>query len=575
MNADVNQEKIQPTNPKSKELTDDQLFEYFDEKISNLDIKPGSIIEGRVIEVNKDYVVVDSELKSESIVPRFEFALDESEKALEEGNVYDLFLEAVENGYGETCLSREKARKAVEWRNIEEAYENGSPTLGVIVERVKGGFSIMVNTVKGFLPGSQVDVRPMKQQDSLVGQEMEFKIVKIDKKRNNIVVSRRSILEEQGSEDRQKLLDTLSVGLSVKGIVKNLTDYGAFVDLGGIDGLLHITDMSWKRIKHPSDMIQIGDEIDVKILSYDREKKRVSLGLKQLAEDPWEDLQEKYPLQSKVFGKVTNITEYGCFVEITNAIEGLVHMSEMDWTNKNVKPSNLVHVGDEVEVMILDIDKDKRRISLGLKQCQLNPWEEFANNHRKDDIIKGKIKTITDFGVFIGLDGGIDGLIHTTDLSWVEPGEKVIRQLKKGEEIEAIVLSIDPERERVSLGAKQITSDPFADFCEQTPRNTKISVTVKSIDGKNVIVKVNDLIDGVIRLEECPDSVKEGDSLEAYVTLHESRNYLLPLSMSKGPAVDHAKKEYEKMEFDKSSDSGSIGDMIKRKLSSDDGSDNS
>ena len=574
MNADVNQEKIQSTNPKSSGLTDDQLFEYFDEKISNLDIKAGSIIEGKVIEVNKDYVVVDSELKSESIVPRFEFALDESEKPLEVGDVYDLFLEAVENGYGETCLSREKARKAVEWRNIEEAYESGAPTLGVIVERVKGGFSIMVNTVKGFLPGSQVDVRPMKQQDSLVGQEMEFKIVKIDKKRNNIVVSRRSILEEQGSEDRQKLLDTLSVGLSVKGIVKNLTDYGAFVDLGGIDGLLHITDMSWKRIKHPSDMIQIGDEIDVKILSYDRDKKRVSLGLKQLAEDPWEDLQEKYPLQSKVFGKVTNITEYGCFVEITNAIEGLVHMSEMDWTNKNVKPSNLVHVGDEVEVMILDIDKDKRRISLGLKQCQLNPWEEFANNHRKDDIIKGKIKTITDFGVFIGLDGGIDGLIHTTDLSWVEPGEKVIRQLKKGEEIEAIVLSIDPERERVSLGAKQITSDPFADFCEHTPRNTKISVTVKSIDGKNVIVKVNDQIDGVIRIEECPDSVKEGDSLDAYVTLHESRNYLLPLSMSKGSSVDHAKKEYDNMEFNKSPDSGSIGDMIKRKLSND-GSDDS
>ena len=574
MNADVNQEQIQPTNPEGHQLTDAQLFEYFDEKISHLEVKPGSIIKSKVIEVHKDYVVVDSELKSESIVPRFEFALDESEKPLEEGDVYDLFLEAVENGYGETCLSREKARKAVEWRNIEEAYENGSPTLGVIVERVKGGFSIMVNTVKGFLPGSQVDVRPMKQQDSLVGQEMEFKIVKIDKKRNNIVVSRRSILEEQGSEDRQKLLDTLSVGLSVKGIVKNLTDYGAFVDLGGIDGLLHITDMSWKRIKHPSDMIQIGDEIDVKILSYDREKKRVSLGLKQLAEDPWEDLQERYPLQSKVFGKVTNITEYGCFVEITNAIEGLVHMSEMDWTNKNVKPSNLVHVGDEVEVMILDIDKDKRRISLGLKQCQLNPWEEFANNHRKDDVIKGKIKTITDFGVFIGLDGGIDGLIHTTDLSWVDPGEKVIRQLKKGEEIEAIVLSIDPERERVSLGAKQITSDPFADFCEQTPRNTKISVTVKSIDGKNVIVKVNDSIDGIIRLEECPDSVKEGDSLDAFVTLHESRNYHLPLSMSKGPSVDHAKKEYDKMEFEKSSDSGSIGDMIKRKLSSDDGSNN-
>lgn len=567
MNADIEtqSENTQPGVP----LTDEQLVELFEEQISHLDIKHGNIITARIIELHKDYVVVDSELKSESIVPRFEFELDEQVKPLEIGDQYDLFLESVENGYGETCLSREKARKAVEWRNIEESFESGTPVLGMITDRVKGGFSIVVNTVKGFLPGSQVDVKPMRHQDSLVGQEMEFKIVKIDKKRNNIVVSRRSILEEQGSEDRQKLLDTLSVGLSVKGIVKNLTDYGAFVDLGGIDGLLHITDMSWKRIKHPSELIQIGDEVDVKILSYDREKKRVSLGLKQLAEDPWEDLQEKYPLQSKVFGKVTNITEYGCFVEITNAIEGLVHMSEMDWTNKNVKPSNLVHVGDEVEVMILDIDKDKRRISLGLKQCQMNPWEEFANNHRKDDIIKGKIKTITDFGVFIGLDGGIDGLIHSTDLSWSEPGEKMIRQLKKGEEIEAIVLSIDSERERVSLGAKQITSDPFADFCEQTPRNTKISVVVKSVDAKQVIVKVNDKIDGVIRLEECDAGVKEGDTLDAYVTLHESRNYLLPLSMTKGPAVNHAKKEYDRMEADNKAETGSLGDLIKRKLSTD------
>ena len=566
MNADksTNIDSNKPTNPS---MTDEQLVALFEEKISHLDIKHGNIIEGQVIEVHKDYIVVDSELKSESIVPRFEFEADESEKPIEVGDHYDLYLESVENGYGETCLSREKARKAVEWRNIEEAFESGSPVLGVVTDRVKGGFSITVNSVKGFLPGSQVDVKPMKHQDFLVGQEMEFKIVKIDKKRNNIVVSRRSILEEQGSEDRQKLLDSLSVGLTVKGIVKNLTDYGAFVDLGGIDGLLHITDMSWKRIKHPSELIQIGDEIDVKVLSYDRDKKRVSLGLKQLAEDPWEDLQDQYPLNSKVFGKVTNITEYGCFVEITNAIEGLVHMSEMDWTNKNVKPSNLVHVGDEVEVMILEIDKDKRRISLGLKQCQMNPWEEFANNHRKDDIIKGKIKTITDFGVFIGLDGGIDGLIHSTDLSWTESGEKVIRQMKKGEEIEAIVLSIDPERERVSLGAKQITSDPFADFCEQTPRNTKITVTVTEVDGKNVIVKVNDAINGVIRAEECPSDVKEGDSLEAYVTLHESRNYLLPLSMSKATSTHHVKKEYDKMEAEKGTDLGSLGDMIKKKLS--------
>lgn len=562
-------ETTQPTENKpetNSSMTDEQLVALFEEKIGHLDIKHGNIISGRIIEVNKDYVVVDSELKSESIVPRFEFEIDESEKPLAVGDHYDLYLESVENGYGETCLSRDKARKAVEWRDIETAYEAGKPVLGRITDRVKGGFSIIVNSVKGFLPGSQVDVKPMKNQDFLVGQEMEFKVVKIDKKRNNIVVSRRSILEEQGSEERTKLLDSLAVGISVKGIVKNLTDYGAFVDLGGIDGLLHITDMSWKRIKHPSELIQIGDEIDVKVLSFDREKKRVSLGLKQLAEDPWEDLQDQYPLKSKVFGKVTNITEYGCFVEITNAIEGLVHMSEMDWTNKNVKPSNLVHVGDEVEVMILDIDKNKRRISLGLKQCQMNPWAEFANNHQKDDVIKGKIKTITDFGVFIGLDGGIDGLIHATDLSWTEPGEQMIRQMKKGEEIEAIVLSIDPERERVSLGAKQITPDPFADFCEQTPRNTKITVTVRSVAGSNVIVKVNDQINGVIRSEECPGSVKEGDSLEAYVTLHESRNYLLPLSMTKTTSAHHVKQEYDKMQANRDVDSGSLGDLIKKKM---------
>ena len=565
----MNAESTQPT-PKTEKtnssLTDEQLVALFEEKIGHLDIKHGNIISGQIIEVNKDYVVVDSELKSESIVPRFEFESDEQEKPLAVGDHYDLYLESVENGYGETCLSRDKARKAVEWRDIEASYEAGEPVLGRITDRVKGGFSIAVNSVKGFLPGSQVDVKPMKNQDFLVGQEMEFKVVKIDKKRNNIVVSRRSILEEQGSEERTKLLDSLAVGITVKGIVKNLTDYGAFVDLGGIDGLLHITDMSWKRIKHPNELIQIGDEIDVKVLSFDREKKRVSLGLKQLAEDPWEDLQDQYPLNSKVFGKVTNITEYGCFVEITNAIEGLVHMSEMDWTNKNVKPSNLVHVGDEVEVMILDIDKNKRRISLGLKQCQMNPWAEFANNHQKDDIIKGKIKTITDFGVFIGLDGGIDGLIHATDLSWTESGEQMIRQMKKGEEIEAIVLSIDPERERVSLGAKQITPDPFADFCEQTPRNTKITVTVSSVVGGNVIVKVNDQINGVIRADECPANVKEGDSLDAYVTLHESRNYLLPLSMSKASSTHHVKQEYDKMQENRSVDSGSLGDMIKKKL---------
>ncbi len=541
-----------------------QFIEEFERSLSGLELDQGSIIKGKIIDIKDDYLVVDAGLKSESIVPMYEFVLDAENEKIEIGQEYDLFLEAAENGYGETCLSRDKARKAVEWQVVQKAYDSGDSIVAEIVERVKGGFSIVSGSVRGFLPGSQVDVRPVRFQESLVGQQMEFKIVKLDQKRNNIVVSRRAILEEQGSEDRIKVIESLEVAKVITGTVKNLTDYGAFIDLGGIDGLLHITDMSWKRIKHPSDLVKIGEEIEVKILSYDKEKSRVSLGLKQLQEDPWEDLEDSFPLNSKVFGVVTNMTEYGCFVEITNAIEGLVHMSEMDWTNKNVSPSKVVKVGDEVEVMVLDIDKNKRRISLGIKQCLPNPWDEFTNNNKPGDKVQGQIRTITDFGVFIGLDGGIDGLIHATDLSWTESGEKIIRNMKKNEEIEAVVLTCDPARERISLGVKQLTSDPFADFCEENPKGTKISTTVQSKDSKYVYVKVNDKIEGIVKVEELGSTqVNEGDTLELYVTLHESRNYYLPLSKKRGSLDDASMHTTKHTPVETSS----LGDMIKKKLS--------
>lgn len=552
----------------------DQFIESFENSIAGLKLDHGDIIKGTITEIKDNYVIIDAGLKSESIIPKYEFAEDgKTEENLEVGQEYDLLLEAAENGYGETCLSREKARKAVEWQAIQAAYDSGNSIVATIVERVKGGFGIVMGSVKGFLPGSQVDVRPIKLQETLVGQEMEFKIVKLDQKRNNIVVSRRAILEEQGSEDRDKIIASLEVGKVIEGTVKNLTDYGAFVDLGGIDGLLHITDMSWKRIKHPSDLVKIGEEINVKILSYDREKSRVSLGLKQLQEDPWEDLEEKFPINTKVFGKVTNMTEYGCFVEITNAIEGLVHMSEMDWTNKNVSPNKVVQVGEEIEVMVLDIDKNKRRISLGLKQCLPNPWAEFSNNHSVGDKIKGKIKTITDFGVFIGLDGGIDGLVHATDLSWTQPGEKIIRTFKKNEEIEAMVLNADPERERISLGIKQLTSDPFADFCEEYPKGSKVTTTVIGRDNKFVIVKVNEHINGTVAEEDVSSDIKEGDALDLYVTMHESRNYYLPLSVKNRVDHDHTAAASGNIKPQKVPPVSSIGDMIKNKLSNDSGSD--
>lgn len=558
--------------------TPESMQELFESSLQSLEISPGSIIKGTILEVAKDYVVVSGShgLKSESIVPRYEFDPDDPQEPtppLEEGQVYDFYLEVLDNGLGETCLSREKAKKAVEWRMITEAFEEGGSIKGTILDRVKGGFSVRVGSVRGFLPGSQVDIRPSaKQQEGLIGQEMEFKIVKIDKKRSNLVVSRRSMLESQDNTERSKLLESLEVDAVVKGTVKNLTDYGAFIDLGGIDGLLHITDMSWKRVKNPSDIISVGDEIDIKILSYDKEKRRVSLGLKQLNDDPWVGLVDKYPVGRKVFGKVTNVTEYGCFVEIGNTIEGLVHMSEMDWTNKNVNPSKVVQVGQEIEVMVLEIDRSKRRISLGIKQCLLNPWEEFSNNHEKGEQIKGVIKTITDFGVFIGLPGDIDGLIHATDLSWSESGENIVRQMKKGEEVTACILSIDSERERVSLGVKQMTNDPFAEFCELNPKGTKITVTLLRREAQQAIVKVNDAINGCIKLLEVPKNTQEGETFDAYVMLHESRNFFLPLTTIEPKHQSDAPSHYKanissRIEPKKAS---SLGSLIKDKLSMND-----
>lgn len=562
-------------NNESSNLEMQELKELFDASLRDLEISPGSIVKATIAEITKDYVVIRGSqgLKSESIVPRYEFASGnpgEEAEPLEVGQEYDFYLEVLDNGHGETCLSREKAKKAVEWRNITEAFENSTSITGVILDRVKGGFSVRVGTIRGFLPGSQVDIRASaKSHDALAGQEMEFKIVKIDKKRNNLVVSRRSMLESQDNAERTKLIESLEVDAVVKGTVKNLTDYGAFIDLGGIDGLLHITDMSWKRVKNPADVISVGEEVEVKILSYDKEKRRVSLGLKQLKEDPWEDLVDKYPVGRRVFGKVTNVTEYGCFVEIGNTIEGLVHMSEMDWTNKNINPSKVVQVGDEIEVMVLDIDRSKRRISLGIKQCMLNPWQEFENNHDKGEVIKGVVKTVTDFGVFIGLPGDIDGLIHATDLSWTESGENIIRQMKKGEEVTASVLSIDAERERVSLGIKQMSADPFQEFFEENPKNSKITVVLSARESAHAVVKINEKINGCIKLQEVPESVQVGDSLDAYVTLHESRNYLLPLTtvQPQGGASEvrhHKANISSRIEPKKAA---SLGSLIKDKLS--------
>jgi small subunit ribosomal protein S1 len=480
----------------------ESFAELFEESFASQQIKPGSIITGIVVAVNDDVVIVSAGLKSEAVIPIEQFKNDKHEGGISVGDEIEVALDAVEDGFGETKLSREKAIRARTWIDLEKAFEAGEVVEGVINGRVKGGFTVEIDNVRAFLPGSLVDVRPVRDPGYLEGKSLEFKVIKLDQRRNNVVVSRRAVVETEYSAEREKLLAELQEGNTVKGIVKNLTDYGAFVDLGGIDGLLHITDMAWKRVKHPSEVVEVGQEIDVKILKFDRERQRVSLGMKQLGDDPWQDLARRYPPQTRIFGKVTNIADYGCFVEIEDGVEGLVHVSEMDWTNKNVNPSRVVSVGEEVEVMVIEIDEERRRISLGIKQCKSNPWAEFSATFNRNDKVTGQIKSITDFGIFIGLDGGIDGLVHLSDISWDLPGEEAVRNYKKGQEIEAAVLAIDSERERISLGIKQMEKDPFSNWLAVHPKNSIVKGTVTEVDARGAIVDLGDGIEGSLRASE-------------------------------------------------------------------------
>ena len=553
----------------------ESFAELFEESLKTIDMKPGSIVTGVVIDIDSDWVTVHAGLKSEGVIPRDQFISEGGEFALQIGDEVQVALESVEDGFGETKLSREKAKRAEAWTTLEAAYEAEETVTGIINGKVKGGFTVDINSIRAFLPGSLVDVRPVRDTAHLEGKELEFKVIKLDQKRNNVVVSRRAVLESVNSEEREALLESLQEGMVVKGIVKNLTDYGAFVDLGGIDGLLHITDMAWKRIKHPSEIVNVGDEIDVRILKFDRERNRVSLGLKQLGEDPWVAIKTRYPENSRVKAKVTNLTDYGCFAEIEEGVEGLVHVSEMDWTNKNIHPSKVVQVGDEVEVMILDIDEERRRISLGIKQCQQNPWDAFGSQFTKGDKISGAIKSITDFGIFIGLDGNIDGLVHLSDISWNDTGEEAVRKFKKGDEIETVILSIDPERERISLGIKQLEDDPFSNYVAVNDKGAIVVGTVKEVDAKAAIIVLSEEVEGVLKaseisrdkVEDARNVLKEGESVEVKIISVDRKNRGLTLSI-KAKDVDD-EKEAVKALREKETEAAApatIGDLIKAQM---------
>ena len=554
----------------------ESFAELFEESFASQQIKPGSIITGTVVAVNDDVVIVSAGLKSEAVIPIEQFRADKVEGGISVGDQIEVALDAVEDGFGETKLSREKAIRARTWIELEKAFENGDVVEGIINGRVKGGFTVEIDNVRAFLPGSLVDVRPVRDPAYLEGKSLEFKVIKLDQKRNNVVVSRRAVVEKEYSAEREQLLKELQEGNTIKGIVKNLTDYGAFVDLGGIDGLLHITDMAWKRVKHPSEVVDVGQEIDVKILKFDRERQRVSLGMKQLGDDPWKDLARRYPPQTRMFGKVTNIADYGCFVEIEDGVEGLVHVSEMDWTNKNVNPSRVVQVGEEVEVMVLEIDEERRRISLGIKQCKSNPWAEFAVTFNRNDKVTGQIKSITDFGIFIGLDGGIDGLVHLSDISWELPGEEAVRNYKKGQEIEAAVLAIDAERERISLGIKQLEKDPFSQWLAEHPKNGIVKGTVTEVDARGATLDLGDGVIGTLRasemargrVEDARTMIKVGEEVEAKFTNVDRKNRTIALSIK-------AKEVSEEQEAVSSykSDAGAapvgttLGELLKEKMS--------
>ncbi len=502
----------------------ESFAELFEQSQTNLaKLRPGAIVTGVVVEVRSDVVVINAGLKSEGVVPIEQFRSDAGELDINVGDEVKVALDSIENGFGETLLSREKAKRAMVWDELESALKNNDTITGRITGKVKGGFTVDIKDVRAFLPGSLVDVRPVRDPGYLEGKELEFKLIKLDRKRNNVVVSRRAVVESEYSVEREQLMEKLQEGAILKGVVKNLTDYGAFVDLGGIDGLLHITDMAWKRVRHPSEVVEVGQELDVRVLRYDRERNRVSLGLKQLGEDPWDNIARRHPVNSRVFGKVSNVTDYGAFVEIELGVEGLVHVSEMDWTNKNVNPSKVVQIGDEVEVMILDVDEERRRISLGMKQCSQNPWEVFAGGHKKGDKVSGQIKSITDFGIFIGLDGGIDGLIHLSDLSWNSTGEDLVRNFKKGDTLEAVVLAVDPERERISLGVKQIEQDPFGQYMATHQKGAVVKGVVREVDAKGAVVDLADGVEGYVaardiakeRVEDATQHLKAGDEIEA------------------------------------------------------------
>ncbi|ECM7263894.1 30S ribosomal protein S1 [Salmonella enterica subsp. enterica serovar Enteritidis] len=517
----------------------ESFAQLFEESLKEIETRPGSIVRGVVVAIDKDVVLVDAGLKSESAIPAEQFKNAQGELEIQVGDEVDVALDAVEDGFGETLLSREKAKRHEAWITQEKAYEDAETVTGVINGKVKGGFTVELNGIRAFLPGSLVDVRPVRDTLHLEGKELEFKVIKLDQKRNNVVVSRRAVIESENSAERDQLLENLQEGMEVKGIVKNLTDYGAFVDLGGVDGLLHITDMAWKRVKHPSEIVNVGDEINVKVLKFDRERTRVSLGLKQLGEDPWVAIAKRYPEGTKLTGRVTNLTDYGCFVEIEEGVEGLVHVSEMDWTNKNIHPSKVVNVGDVVEVMVLDIDEERRRISLGLKQCKSNPWQQFAETHNKGDRVEGKIKSITDFGIFIGLDGGIDGLVHLSDISWNVAGEEAVREYKKGDEIAAVVLQVDAERERISLGVKQLAEDPFNNWVALNKKGAIVTGKVTAVDAKGATVELADGVEGYLRASEASrDRVEDatlvlsvGDDVEAKFTGVDRKNRAISLSV--------------------------------------------
>jgi small subunit ribosomal protein S1 len=553
----------------------ESFAELFEQSLASQQFKPGTIIMGQVVSVNDDVVIVNAGLKSEAVIPAEQFRDEKGDIEVSIGDEVEVALDAVEDGFGETRLSREKAKRARTWSTLEKAFENEEVVKGTINGRVKGGFTVEIDLVRAFLPGSLVDVRPVRDPSYLEGKLLEFKVIKLDQKRNNVVVSRRAVVEEEYSAEREALMETLQEGAVVKGIVKNLTDYGAFVDLGGIDGLLHITDMAWKRVKHPSEVVNVGDEIDVKILKFDRERCRVSLGIKQLGEDPWRDLSRRYPPTTRLFGKVTNIADYGCFVEIEEGVEGLVHVSEMDWTNKNVNPSKVVQLGDEVEVMVLDIDEERRRVSLGIKQCVSNPWAEFAATCNRGDKVSGQIKSITDFGIFIGLEGGIDGLVHLSDISWETPGEEAVRNYKKGDEVETVVLSIDSERERISLGIKQLDKDPFSSYLAEHPKGSIVKGVVTEVDAKGAVLDLEG-VEGYLRaselsrdrVEDARMVLKPGDEVEAKFVGIDRKSRSINLSIKAKEAHEEA-QAVQSYKTDASSGT-SLGDLLKEQISGQD-----